>query len=456
MIEVRAESFSEDARREIEGISRQAAELGGIMVLVRAPGNGEGCEGCVTRQITAGGYVAAEIVVGGEGVEPATAERWADLVAAAAGSIVARERELELTAHELAVAYGELALGYELSAGLRNVDSLGAVAEKLLESMDEVFESDASAVVAFDGEAPFMRLAAARGLGDHSAAVTAAAQKLARQTTANDLAEGAVLQAAELGLTDFEGEALVAPLEAQSRLRGLLLVARRSPARSFRSGEVKLACAAARQAALPLVDVSLRQGLDSLLLSTVRALAAAVDAKDPCTRGHSQRVSAFAVGLGTILGLEPVDLQELELAALLHDVGKIGVSTEVLAKPTALSLAEWTMMKSHPAQGAEILGFVPQLAGIAEVVRCHHERLDGSGYPRGLTAEAIPLLARIVSVCDAYDAMTSLRPYRGPMAEELALGELGAEAGTKYDASVVEALAWMVKSATPAQALAAA
>jgi HD-GYP domain-containing protein (c-di-GMP phosphodiesterase class II) len=107
------------------------------------------------------------------------------------------------------------------------------------------------------------------------------------------------------------------------------------------------------------------------------------------------------------------------------------VSTEVLSKPEALSLTEWTMMKAHPAQGAEILGCVPQLAGIAEVVRCHHERLDGSGYPDGLKGEAIPLLARIVSVCDAYDAMTSLRPYRGPMAEGLALGD-GDERGGSW------------------------
>jgi HD-GYP domain-containing protein (c-di-GMP phosphodiesterase class II) len=356
----------------------------------------------------------------------------------------------------LAVAYGELALGYELSAGLRNVDSLGAVADKLLESMDEVVDADASAVVAFDGEAPFMRLAASRGLNGHSAALTAAVQQLARKAKVNELAEGAVLQAADLGLADFDGEALVAPLEAQERLRGLLVVARRSPERSFRSGEVKLACAAARQAALPLVDTNLRQGLDSLLLSTVRALAAAVDAKDPYTRGHSQRVSAFAVAVGRTLGLEAEELQELELAALLHDVGKIGVSNEVLSKPAALNLTEWTMMKLHPAQGADILGFVPQLAGIAEVVRCHHERLDGSGYPKGLSGEEIPLLARIVSVCDAYDAMTSVRPYRGRMPMDAALDELRAEAGTKYDAAAVEALAWMVTSAAAASELLAA
>ncbi len=455
MIEPSLEVFTDVARREIEGISRQAAELGGVEVTVRAPGQGDAGEGCVTRQIAPGGHPAAEVVVGGRDVDPEVAGRWADLIAAAAGGILARERELELTAHELGVAYGELALGYELSAGLRNVDSLGAVADKLLDSLEEVVASDAAAVVAFDGEAPFMRLAAARGLQGHSAAVTAMVQQFARRAGANDLAEGAVVQAADLGMTDFQGEALVAPLEAQARLRGLLVVARRSPARSFRSGEVKLACAAARQAALPLVDTNLRQGLDSLLLSTVRALTAAVDAKDPYTRGHSQRVSAFAVGVGKTLGLESADLQELELAALLHDVGKIGVSTEVLSKPEALSLTEWTMMKAHPAQGAEILGCVPQLAGIAEVVRCHHERLDGSGYPDGLKGEAIPLLARIVSVCDAYDAMTSLRPYRGPMAEGLALGELRAEAGTKYDALVVEAMALMVTSAA-AHGLAAA
>jgi HD-GYP domain-containing protein (c-di-GMP phosphodiesterase class II) len=458
MIEGNVDQLPPGAERAIQDLARLVTELSGLDISVRTPGEEVAAKGVVRRPVSEAGHPTIEAVYRlVPATEIAAAEKWAELLAVAAGAIVAREQELELTARELAVAYSELALAYELSAGLRNVDSLGAVAETLLDSLEDVVAADAAAVLAFDGEAPFMRLAAARGLDHYSAApLAAAAQQLARQVQGSELAEGAVLQARDIGLADFDGEALVAPLEAQARLRGLLVVARRSPARSFRSGEVKLACAAARQAALPLVDTNLRQGIDSLLLNTVRALAAAVDAKDPYTRGHSQRVASIAVGLGKAMGLAPAQLQELQLASLLHDVGKIGVSTEVLSKPEALNGTEWAMMKSHPSQGAEILGFVPQLSAIAEVVRHHHERLDGSGYPEGLLGEAIPPLARIVAVSDAYDAMTSARPYRGPMADHLALQELRAEGGAKYDEAVVEALAGMLAASAPATSLAAA
>jgi putative nucleotidyltransferase with HDIG domain len=175
-------------------------------------------------------------------------------------------------------------------------------------------------------------------------------------------------------------------------------------------------------------------------LRTVRALAAAVDAKDPYTHGHSQRVSAYATAAARYLGLDPSFVAEVEMGGLLHDVGKIGTPDGVLTKPGRLDDDEWAQIRKHPEAGAEILrpvGFGPV---IMNVVLYHHERLNGRGFPRGLRGDQIPLEARIAAVCDAYDAMTSDRSYRRSLGREGAIGELRRGAGEQFDPACVEAL----------------
>ena len=147
-------------------------------------------------------------------------------------------------------------------------------------------------------------------------------------------------------------------------------------------------------------------------LGAIRALAAALDARDPYTAGHSERVSALSVEMGRALGLDETDLGTLRLGALLHDIGKIGVPDEVLRKPETLTGPEFELIRAHPVIGARILRSIPFLAPHLPIVELHHERPDGEGYPYGLRGDAIPLAARIVHVADAYDAMTSARAYR--------------------------------------------
>lgn len=173
----------------------------------------------------------------------------------------------------------------------------------------------------------------------------------------------------------------------------------------------------------------------------IRALAAALDARDPYTAGHSERVSVLSVAIGREIGLPAEDLEVLRLGALLHDIGKIGVPDQVLRKPGSLTPAEYDVIKEHPALGARILRSVPFLFRHLPIVELHHERPDGRGYPRGLRDEDIPLPARIVHVADAYDAMTSARAYRGALPPGVALREIWRCAGTEFHADVVAALA---------------
>jgi putative nucleotidyltransferase with HDIG domain len=180
----------------------------------------------------------------------------------------------------------------------------------------------------------------------------------------------------------------------------------------------------------------------------IRALAAALDARDPYTAGHSERVSVVSVAIGRELGLGLEALEVLRLGALLHDIGKIGVPDEVLRKPGALSSAEYDTIKQHPVLGARILRSVPFLARHLPIVELHHERPDGRGYPYGLRGDDIPLPARIVHVADAYDAMTSARAYRRAMPSGEALRELWRCAGAEFHAEIVGALATALPGVT--------
>jgi putative nucleotidyltransferase with HDIG domain len=174
---------------------------------------------------------------------------------------------------------------------------------------------------------------------------------------------------------------------------------------------------------------------------TLRALVTALDARDSETHGHSQRVADVALAMAEEMGIERDTevWQKLQWGALLHDVGKIGVPDHILRKPGELSEEEWQTMKEHPGAGYEIVRRVEFLGSAAEVVHAHHERFDGSGYPRNLRGEEIPLGARIFAVADAFDAMTSDRPYRPARAPEQALAEILRNSGSQFDPSVVKA-----------------
>jgi putative two-component system response regulator len=181
------------------------------------------------------------------------------------------------------------------------------------------------------------------------------------------------------------------------------------------------------------------------LLKTLKALMKALDAKDPYTFGHSQRVVKLAMLVADEMDLDYEQHYTLQLAASLHDIGKIGMPDNILKKADSLEDFEMVKAKDHPIIGSEILGEIEELSEVASIVRHHHERFDGKGYPDGLSADAIPLHSRILFILDAYEALASDRVYRKGMGKEKALEIIRSNAGTQFDPKLVEAFAAAVK-----------
>jgi putative nucleotidyltransferase with HDIG domain len=182
-----------------------------------------------------------------------------------------------------------------------------------------------------------------------------------------------------------------------------------------------------------------------LFIGSIRMLSAAIDEKDPYTRGHSGRVAKYSTVIAQELRMSPEDLDKLKISALLHDVGKIGVDDRVLKKPGSLTPEEFEIMKTHTTRGANIMRPVSQLKDMLPGIELHHEHLDGRGYPYGLSGPQIPLMARIIAVADTLDAMTTNRPYQSAMELDYALGRIKTLTGSKFDQAVVNALESAIK-----------
>jgi putative nucleotidyltransferase with HDIG domain len=176
-----------------------------------------------------------------------------------------------------------------------------------------------------------------------------------------------------------------------------------------------------------------------LFLSSIRALAEAIDAKDPYTRGHSERVATYAAAVAKEMGLPAEEVERIRLSGLLHDVGKIGVDDQIIRKPTALTEQEFEIMKTHPVKGAAIMSAIPQLADVIPGMKHHHEKWGGGGYPDDLKGDQIPMQARIVTVADTFDAMTTTRPYQKAMEMDFVIERLKQFSGVRFEPSVVSA-----------------
>lgn len=177
-----------------------------------------------------------------------------------------------------------------------------------------------------------------------------------------------------------------------------------------------------------------------LFLGTVKAFAAAIDGKDPYTRGHSERVARFSVAIAERMNLPEDEIEKIRISALLHDVGKIAINDSILKKPAPLTDEEYEAMKQHPQKGYKIMSQIPAMHDFLPGLHMHHEMIDGNGYPQGLRGDQIPLQARIISVADTFDAMTTERPYQQAMRLEEVLKRIQSFVGTRYDEHVVQAL----------------
>jgi PAS domain S-box-containing protein len=227
------------------------------------------------------------------------------------------------------------------------------------------------------------------------------------------------------------------PLIAGDKTIGVINVESYTP-NAFDNDDIRILTLIARQAAIAIENSRLYESLEESYLDTIKALVSAMEAKDHYTRGHSERVRKYAMMIANRLKLNEQQLKELNHAGYLHDIGKIGIKDTLLSKVEPLTDDEYELIKKHPEIGNGILKDVKHLASTCAIIRCEHERYDGNGYPHGLKKTEIPLGARIIAVADAFDAMTTDRPYRRAISKKRALKVLKDESGKQFDPKVVK------------------
>lgn len=383
--------------------------------------------------------------------EPDILLRMAEAVAAKvqAESEAARMRgEVDMISHNLASTYEEISLLYTVTQNLRisrSDEELGQLAIDWLvdcvpanafaiqylpvaEDSVSTYKTRTNAVLIRSGDCPvdgdsFQRLV------DHLELTASSGAHIANtRTTADDGWE----------FPDVE-QLIIVPLTEGENVFGWLAAFNHAQGEDFGTVEANLMASVGTLLGIHSGNRELYRQQSELLASLVRALVSAIDAKDPYTSGHSDRVARYAVRLALELQIEPSLLNTIYMAGLLHDVGKIGIDDNVLRKAGRLTEAEFEHIKLHPELGHRILADIKQLADVLPSVLHHHERWDGNGYPHGLQGEDIPRLARIMSVADAYDAMTSDRPYRAGMPDEKVDEIFRDGSGAYWDPTVVEA-----------------
>jgi hypothetical protein len=232
--------------------------------------------------------------------------------------------------------------------------------------------------------------------------------------------------------------ALHVPMTAAGRTRGVITIGLREGQKEIPADDILTIRDLANQVAVALENAELKRKEERTYIETVAALAAAVEARDKYTRGHSRRVTEISVEIARIMGKPEWFVKDIESAALLHDIGKIGFPDQILCNPGPLPPDGVHVIRNHPLAGENILKPVGSLSRLCSIVRHHHEQFDGSGYPDRLRGEEIPLAARVIAVADSFDAMTSERPYRPPRSRDDAVAELRRCSGTQFDPSCVE------------------
>ena len=233
---------------------------------------------------------------------------------------------------------------------------------------------------------------------------------------------------------------MCAPLVVQRKVIGVIEALNKLDDSDFTESDLETIVSVAATAAISIENMRLHQTIISAYKSTIKALVATMDAKDPYTCGHSQRVTEYALRGAAVLSLPEMDREMLEYAGILHDIGKVGITENILTHRGPLSTKEWVIVREHPRIGANILKEIPFLEKAKGFVLHHHERYDGNGYPEGLRGDDIPIEARLLGIADAFEAMTSQRPYRErALTQEEALEELEKNKGTQFDPEIVVA-----------------
>ncbi len=341
----------------------------------------------------------------------------------------------------------ELSTLYEINQALASVLSLEKVLKIIINKSARIFEAEIVSILLLDEKKENLTIRTARGLNKKIVDTTSLKK--------GERISGWVVQHRKAVLVkDIEKDPrfrlrhrekyytkslISAPLIVKEKVLGVINVNNKMTRKPFTPSELSLLQTLAFQAGIAIENARLYERLNNLYLNTIDALAQVIDEKDHYTHTHSKNVTKYALAIAKQMKLTPHQMEVVERAAKLHDLGKIGIHDYILAKPDKLTPEEWEEIKTHSLKGAKILEPLSFLNGVIKAVRSHHERYDGKGYPDGKKGKEISVEARIMAVADAFDAMLSERPYRKALTKEKTIKELKKNSGTQFDPKVVKA-----------------
>jgi putative nucleotidyltransferase with HDIG domain len=348
----------------------------------------------------------------------------------------------------------ELSALFDLSATIVSSLDRKEVLQKIMDNAIKLLDAAAGSLMLFNDEDQFLEIEVGVGLPEHIIREThikigeGIAGKVARERKPRLLKKGLQAADSQSGKENRQfPSALCVPMIFQDKFIGVINVKEKNDGSNFNSSDLELLTMLAGQAAIAIENAELHNKLRALFVNSIKALANAIEARDAYTRGHSERVTEYSVKLAEYMGFDQEEIDKIRFAALLHDIGKINIKEEILNKPGKLTREEYEIMCEHPGFGAKIMGHVKEFQSILPYMYHHHERYDASGgYPDGVRGDDIPLPARIIALADAFDAMTTDRPYRKALDLDYALSEINKNSGTQFDPQVVEAFVRLIEA----------
>ncbi|MFC1942915.1 HD domain-containing phosphohydrolase, partial [Chloroflexota bacterium] len=327
-----------------------------------------------------------------------------------------------------------LALLYEVGKKVGSTSRVTHMLEQVVQMTQHTLKASASSVLLFDEKEKELVFEVVGGSAGKSlrqvrlnpkAGIAGWVARNGKPLIVNDVHKDKRFDSTMDDTTGFVTKSMICvPMMIHRKVIGVLEVLNKLDGSDFTDQDLGAVISVASTSAMAIENTRLQQTILDAYNSTIKTLAAAIDAKDPYTRGHSQRVREYAILAGRFLPLSEEELEVLEHAAILHDVGKIAVDDHILNKPGPLAPDEWVVIREHPVIGANMIRDIPFLEKASNCILHHHEWYNGKGYPGKLEGENIPIGARIIAVADAFDTMTTDRSYRHAISEELAISEI--------------------------------
>jgi putative nucleotidyltransferase with HDIG domain len=345
--------------------------------------------------------------------------------------------------------HARLSLLYQVGKKVGSTSRLTRLREKIVLMTQQTLNASASSVLLCDDEEKELVFEVVAGPAEKSlrrvklstqSGIAGWVARNGKPLIINDVQMDQRFEKTIDAVTGFVTKSIICvPMMVHRKVIGVIEVLNKLDGSDFSEHDLEALVSVASTAAMAIENTRLHQTILNAYKSTIKTLAAAIDAKDPYTRGHSQRVMEYALSGGIALSLPAEEMETLEYASILHDIGKITIDARILNKPDNLTSSEWNIMREHSVIGANLLKEISFLEKASKLVLHHHERYDGTGYPDGLKGENIPMGARLIAVADAFDTMTTDRSYRPAMPVEGTISELYDCSGTQFCPIAVEA-----------------